>query len=176
MAATHTHRSAAATSGRGLTQAVQDLTGDRVLGMVGAVLVLVSTGLSWYAQRVTLTFGGLTQQTTSGLSLWDVRNVAAWALVAGAAIGVLALLLHASREWRGGMVAAVAGLGVMVYGAVAIVDLPALASGTLVRGTAAAAVVTRLDVGPFVALLGGFLLLVGGLAASGDGARAARRT
>jgi hypothetical protein len=174
MATTHTHDPRATTSGRGLTRAVRDLTADRVLGIVGAVLVLVSTGLSWYAQRVTLTLGGLTQQTISGFSLWDVRNVAAWVLVAGAAVGVFALLLQPGREWRGGMAAAVAGLGIQVYSAVAMVDLPALASGTLARGSAAATVATRIDVGPFVALLGGLLLLVGGLAASNHAARAAR--
>ena len=173
MATTHTHQPRATRSGRGLSQAVRDLTADRVLGIVGAGLVLVSTGLSWYAQRVTITLGGLTQQTTNGYSLWDVRNVAAWVLVAGAAIGVIALVLQASREWRGGVAAAVAGLGVVVYSVVAMVDLPALMSITLARGSAAATVAPRIDVGPFVALLGGSLLFTGGLAASHDAARAA---
>jgi hypothetical protein len=40
-----------------------------VLGIVGAALVLVATGLDWYAQRVTVTFGELTRQTTTGSTL-----------------------------------------------------------------------------------------------------------
>jgi hypothetical protein len=170
--ATSTPTSAA--SGR-LTSAVQQLEGDRVVGLTGAVLVLVATGLDWYAQPVTVTLGELTQHSTTGSSLWDVRNVAAWALVAGAAIGAIALLLKSGREWRGGMAAAAAGLGVMVYSLVAMVDLPAVATGTLGLGGAVVSVVTRIDVGPFVALLGGFLLLVGGLSATRDAAPFARQ-
>jgi hypothetical protein len=112
--------------------------------------------------------------TTTGSSLWDVRNVAAWLLVGGAAIGAVALLLKTRREWRGDIAAAAAGLGIMVYSLVALVDLPALGTGTLGQGIAAVSVVTRIDVGPFVALLGGLLLLIGGLTATRDAAPFAR--
>jgi hypothetical protein len=157
------------TRGR-FTTAVQDLAGDRVIGIIGALLVLVATGLSWYSRQVSVSAGGLVENVSTGFSLWHVRNLAAWLLVGGAAIGVVSLLLGPGKEWRGGMVAAVAGFGILVYGLVAMFALPDLGSGGIVVGRAAAAVDTSLDVGPFVAVLGGLLLLIGGLAASDDGA------
>jgi hypothetical protein len=162
-------------TGGGLAAAVQDLEGDRVLGIVGAAVVVVATGLSWYTQRSSLTIGGLVQHSSTGNSLWHVHTFAAWLLVAGAAVGVIALLLAASREWRGGMVTATAGLGIIVYGLVAMVDLPDLGSVAIVGPVAAVSVATSVDVGPFVAVLGGFLLTIGGLAASGDAAPMAAR-
>ncbi|MCW2985425.1 MAG: hypothetical protein JWR63_2995 [Conexibacter sp.] len=153
-----------------LAAAVQELAGDRVIGIVGALTVLVATGLSWYSQDVSVSAGGLVDDFATGFSLWHARDLAAWLLVAGAVVGVVALLLAPGEEWRGGMVAAVAGFGVVVYSLVATIDLPDLGSGAIVGNGASAAVGTSLDVGPFVALLGGALLLIGGLAASGDGA------
>jgi hypothetical protein len=171
MAASNPYRSAVAIEkdrGR-FTAAVQELAGDRVIGIVGALTVLVATGLSWYSQNVSVSVGGVVDNFATGFSLWHARDLAAWLLVAGAVVGVVALLLAPEREWRGGMVAAVAGFGVVVYSVVATVDLPDLGSGAIVANDAAAAIGTSLDVGPFVALLGGALLLIGGLAASGDG-------
>jgi hypothetical protein len=162
-------------TGSRVTSAVQQLDSDRVLGIVGALVVLVATGLNWYTQHATFSFGGSVEHTSTGYTLWDLRNVAAWGLVAGAAIGVIALLLSASREWRGGMVAAAAGLGIMIYSLVALVDLPALGSATFHGLGATASVATHVDVGPFVAGLGGLLLLTGGLAASDDSAAMADR-
>jgi hypothetical protein len=52
-----------------------------------------------------------------------------------------------------------------------MVDLPDLGSVAIVGPVAAVSV----DVGPFVAVLGGFLLTIGGLAASGDAAPMAAR-
>jgi hypothetical protein len=149
---------------------VQNLTGDRVVGIVGALTVLVATGLSWYSQQVSVSAGGLVEHVSTGVSLWHVRNLAAWLLAGAVVVGVASLLLAAGKEWRGGMVAAVAGFGVLVYSVVAMFALPALGSGAIVVGGAAAAVGTSLDVGPFVAALGGFLLVIGGLAASTDAA------
>jgi hypothetical protein len=174
MAITTPHPRATPAAGARLTSAVQQLEGDRVLGIVGAVVVLVATGLNWYTQRVSVSVGGALEHVSTGYTLWHVRNVAAWLIVAAAAIGVIALLLSASREWRGGMVAATAGLGIMIYSLVALADLPALGSGAVVGLLGGASFATKVDVGPFVALLGGFLLLVGGLAASGDAAPMAR--
>jgi hypothetical protein len=169
-------RAVAVETGRGrLTSAVQELAGDRVIGIVGALTVLVATGLSWYSQDVSVSAGGLVDNVATGFSLWHARDLAAWLLVAGAVVGVVALLLAPRMEWRGGMVAAVAGFGVVVYSLVATVDLPDLGSGAIVGNDAAVAVGTSVDVGPFVALLGGALLLIGGLAASGDGAGVAQQ-
>jgi hypothetical protein len=163
------------TRGR-LTTAVQELTGDRVIGIVGALMVLVATGLSWYSQHVSVSAGGLVENVSTGFSLWHVRNLAAWLIVGGAVIGVVSLLLAPDKEWRGGMVAAVAGFGVLVYSVIAMFVLPDLGSAAIVVGGGAAAVDTSLDVGPFVAALGGALLMIGGLSASNDGAPLATGT
>jgi hypothetical protein len=156
-----------------LTAAVQDLRGDRVVGIVGALTVLVGSGLSWYSLQVSVSARGLVDHISTGVTLWHVRNLAAWLLVGAAVIGVAALLLAPGKESRGGMVAAVAGFGVLVYSFVAMFALPDLGSGAIVLAGAAAAVGTSLDVGPFVAALGGALLFVGGLAASTDAATVA---
>jgi hypothetical protein len=161
------------TRGR-LTTAVQDLAGDRVIGIVGALLVLVATGLSWYSQHVTVSAGGVVDNVSTGFSLWHVRNLAAWLVVAGAVVGVASLLLAPGKEWRGGIVAAVTGFGILVYSLVAMFVLPDLGSSAIFLARAAATVDTSLDVGPFVAALGGSLLLIGGLSASDDGAPLAR--
>jgi hypothetical protein len=148
--------------------AVRDLEADRVIGIVGALTVVVATGLSWYSERVAITAHGVIEHSTTGFTLWHVRSVAAWLLVAGAAIAIVALLLPRAREWRGGMVAAIAGFGISVYSLVAMFTLPDLGSAALVGSFLGVAVSTALDVGPFVALLGGLILLVGGVAASRD--------
>jgi hypothetical protein len=150
--------------------AVRDLEADRVLGIVGALTVVVATGLSWYSERVSVRVSGALDESSIGFTLWHLRTVAAALLVAGAAVGIVALLVPRAREWRGGMVAAVAGFGIFVYSLVAMFTLPDLGSAALVGGFLGVAVSTSLDVGPFVALLGGLLLLTGGAAASRDSA------
>ena len=146
--------------------AVRDLETDRVIGIVGALTVVVATGLSWYSQRVSVRVSGALDESSVGFTLWHLRTVAAALLVAGAAFAVVALVLPRAREWRGGMVAAVAGFGISVYSLVAMFTLPSLGSATLVGGFLGVAVSTSVDVGPFVALLGGLILLTGGAAAS----------
>src|SRR3954471_14851097 len=130
-----------------LTTAVRDLTGDRVIGIVGALTVLVATGLSWYSQQVSVSAGGVVDHISTGVSLWHIRDLGAWLLV-GAVIGVVSLLLAPGKEWRGGMVAAVGGFGVLVYSFVAMFAVPDLGSGSIIVVGAAAAVDTSLDVGP----------------------------
>src|SRR5262245_55673911 len=155
---------------RRVSTAVRDLAGDRVLGIVGALTVIVATGLSWYSQELTISVGGIVDHSTTGLSLWHVRNLAAWLVCAGAVIGVAALLAAPRKEWRGGIVAAVAGFGVSLYSLVGVFTVPDLGSGALVGAHIGAAVSSSVDIGPFVAGLGGFLLFTGGIAASRDGA------
>jgi hypothetical protein len=145
---------------------LRDLASDRVLGIVGALTVVVATGLSWYSERISIRVNGALDESSVGVTLWHLRAVAAALLVAGAAIGVVALVLPRAREWRGGMVAAVAGFGITVYSLVAMFTLPSGGSAALLGRFAGVAVSTSLDVGPFVALLGGLILLTGGAAAS----------
>jgi hypothetical protein len=158
-----------ATTSRGaLTSTVQNLEADRVIGIVGAALVLVATGLSWYSQRMSVSVSGLVVNSSTSDSLWHVRDLAGWLIVGGAATGVVSLLVAPGKEWRAGMLAAVAGFGILVYSVVAAFDVPNLGSGAIVGAQAAAVVDTVVDVGPFVAMLGGVLLMIGGLAASDD--------
>jgi hypothetical protein len=153
-------------------EAVRAVQSDRVIGIVGAVMVLVATGLSWYSRELSISVGGAVENFTSGITLWHVRSAAAWLLLIAALIGVVALVVPVVRERRGGVVAAIAGFGIIVYSVVASFDLPDLPSGALVGAHGAAAVGTALDVGSFVALIGGVLLVVGGIGASDDAVNA----
>ena len=146
--------------------AVRDLEADRVIGIVGALTVVMATGLSWYSERVSIRVSGALEASSNSVTLWHLRTVAAALLVAGAAFAIVALLLPRAREWRGGIVAAVAGFGISVYSLVAMFTLPDGGSAALVVHFLGVAVSTSLDVGPFVALLGGLILLTGGAAAS----------
>lgn len=148
--------------------AVRQLETDRLIGIVGALTVVVATGLAWYSERVSIVTRGVVDYSSTGVSLWHVRNLAAWLLVAGAAIGIVGLLLPAVRQRRGAMVAAVAGFGIALYSVVAMFAVPDLGSATLAWGFATVADSTSLDVGPFVALLGGLMLLAGGATAASD--------
>ena len=116
--------------------AVRDLEADRVIGIVGALTVVVATGLSWYSERVSIRVSGALEASSISVTLWHLR-----------------------------MVAAVAGFGISVYSLVAMFTLPDGGSAALVGHFLGVAVSTSLDVGP-VALLGGLILLTGGAAAS----------
>jgi hypothetical protein len=80
--------------------AVRDLEADRVIGIVGALTVVVATGLSWYSERVSLRVSGALEASSISVTLWHLRTVAAALLVAGAASGLILLTggAAASRE------------------------------------------------------------------------------
>jgi hypothetical protein len=146
--------------------AIRALQADRVIGIVGALTVVIATWVAWYSAQLTVTTGGLVNHVTSDVSLWHVRNLAAWLITLGAGAGIASLLLPIARQWRGGIAAAVMGFGIAVYSLVAIFDVPDLGSAALVGSRVTAVASTALGAGPFVALLGGLLLLAGGIAAS----------
>jgi hypothetical protein len=150
----------------GRVSALRNLEADRVIGIVGALTVVVATGLSWYSGKVTVTAGRFVDHATTQISLWHVHNLAAYLITIAACAGIVLLLLPIAMAWRSGMAAAVAGFGICVYSVVAIFDVPAPASAALIGGRIAAASTAAVDVGPFVALLGGLLLLAGSIAAS----------
>ena len=151
-----------------MSDALRDLTTDRVIGIVGALTVFVASGLSWYSQQVTIRFGELVDTFTTHSTLWEARNLAAWLLCIAAAIGLGSLLVTPRREQIGGTVAAVAGFGISLYGFIALFVVPEPGALALVGSHVGTAVSTSLDVGPFVAIVGGVLLLIGGTAASID--------
>jgi hypothetical protein len=88
--------------------AVRDLEADRVIGIVGALTVVVATGLSWYSERVSIRVSGALEASSISVTLWHLR-----------------------------MVAAVAGFGISVYSLVAMFTLPDGGSAALV-GTSSA--------------------------------------
>ena len=164
----HATRRPAPSTAINMSDAVRDLTTDRVIGIAGALTVFVSSGLSWYSQQVTIRFGALVDTFTTHSTLWEARNLAAWVVCIAAAIGLGSLLVTPRRARIGGTVAAVAGFGISLYGFIAPFVLPASGSLALVGGHVATAVSTSVDVGPFIAIVGGVLLLIGGCAASID--------
>jgi hypothetical protein len=149
-----------------MTRAVHDLTTHRVIGIVGALTVFVATGLSWYSQQVTVRAGEFVDTFTTHSTLWEVRNVAAWLVCIAAAIGLGSLLVTPRRRQIGGTVAAVAGFGISLYGFIALFAVPESGSLALVGNHVGTTVSNSLDVGPFVAIVGGLLLWIGGFAAS----------
>jgi hypothetical protein len=152
-----------------LSTALRDLATDRVIGIVGALTVFVSSGLPWYSQQVRVRFGELVDTFTTQSTLWEAREVAAWLVCIGAAIGAVSLLLATPRrEQIGGVVAAVAGFGISLYGFIALFVLPAPGSHALIGSHISSVVSTSVEVGPFVAIVGGLLLLTGGSAATID--------
>ena len=151
-----------------MSDALRDLTTDRVIGIVGALTVFVASGLSWYSQQVTIRFGELVDTFTTHSTLWEARNTAAWLVCIAAAIGLGSLLVTPRRELIGGTVAAVAGFGITLYGFIALFAVPESGSLALLGGHVGSAVSSSVDVGPFVAIVGGMLLLIGGTAASID--------
>jgi hypothetical protein len=165
---THALRRRAPSTAIKMSTALHDLTTDRVIGIVGALTVLVASGLSWYSQQVTIRFGELVDTFTTHSTLWEARNLAALLVCVAAAIGLGSLLVTPRREQIGGTVAAVAGFGISLYGFIALFVLPASGSLALVGSHVGTAVSTSVDVGPFVAIVGGVLLLIGGTAASID--------
>jgi hypothetical protein len=141
---------------------------DRLLGIVGGLTVLVATGLPWYVRHLSVHVAGLADRYATSFTIWDVRNTASWLIVVGVSIGLIALLLPAARERRGGLVACTAAFGVILYGLISLFVVPDLGSIALVGTGAAARVSTSTAVGPFVAIAGGFLMFFGGVAAASD--------
>jgi len=152
---------------------IHHLNVDRLLGIMGGVTILVATGLPWYSRHLSVQVGGFEDRTTTGFTLWDVRTTASWLVVAAVSVAVAALLLPVLRERTSGLIACVAGLGVIVYGLVALFVVPDLGSLALNGQRAAASVDTSVSVGPFVAIAGGFLMVFGGAAAASDAITAA---
>jgi hypothetical protein len=74
--------------------------------------------------------------------------------------GVVALIFTAVLDGRiTGLVVTAVGLGITAYAIVKLVDMPQLG----VRGPAGVRGVTELEGGPFLALAGALMLLVGGV-------------
>lgn len=152
---------------------MRHLNVDRLLGIIGGVTVLVATGLPWYVRHVSVHIAGFGDRYSTGLTLWDVRNTAAWLVVAAVFIGLAAVLLPVTRERTAGLVACAAGFAVIAYGLIALFVVPDPGSAALSGLNAGAGVDTSIGVGPFVAIAGGFPMFFAGAAAASDARTAA---
>jgi hypothetical protein len=143
----------------------------RLSAAVGATIALFATFLPWYSFGVVLSTGEVVHLFAVTTTLWGLTTVAPTLIVVGAAV---ALILTAVLDARiTGVVVGLIGLAIAAYAIVRLFDIPNLAIHA--RGARA---VTELEGGPFVALAGGIMLLIGGigeLIASSAGARGAAR-
>jgi hypothetical protein len=151
-----------------LSASVKALEADRVIGIVGAVLIIVATAVAWYTREITVTFAGSTSTSSEGLTLWDVRELAAWLVTIGAVVGALALVLPTATQYRGEQIAGIIGFGVVVYSFVAMFVLPNVGASEITGAVGTATVKTSVTVGPFLCALGGLMLSIGGIAAAAD--------
>jgi hypothetical protein len=129
----------------------------RVLGVVGAAAVIVSTFVAWYHFDVVIHAGRLEQRFAVPVNLWDFNTVAALLLLAGAA--AVAVLLNLPSAWmprEAALAAAAIGLAMAIYALVRVIAVPDL--GVIPVGLAPTDVVPRTathrDGGPFLALAG----------------------
>jgi hypothetical protein len=129
----------------------------RLSAAVGATVAIFATFLPWYS------FGGVFG-TAEALhivavttTLWGLTNLAPILIVLG---GAVALIFTAVLDGRiTGMVVSLIGLGIAAHAVVRLVEIPQLG----IRGPRGVRAVTELEGGPFVALVGGLMLLIGGV-------------
>jgi hypothetical protein len=136
----------------------------RTFGNVGAAIVVMATFVAWYDFSVALAVPGA--KFVVPVSLWSLYPGAAALLCAGAvAILVLVNVPWLSAQRAAGVVACVLGAGIVVYAVVRIFDIPDLGVFQVPRPVGAEALEagTDLDGGPFLALVGGFMLTLGAL-------------
>lgn len=134
----------------------------RTVGFLGALLVVISTFLAWYDFDVAFATRGVAHEFVVPVDLWSLYPLAAALLSAGTIACVTIVGFGTSRAI--GAAGALLGLGIVVYSAVRILDVPALEIDRLpgsLHGTTQAA--THLEGGAFMALLGGIFLCLGAL-------------
>jgi hypothetical protein len=137
----------------------------RTFGNVGAAIVVMATFVAWYDFQVALAVPGAVFVVP--VSLWSLYPAAAGLLCAGAAVVLLIVNVPSlSAQRAAGAVACALGAAITVYSAVRIFDIPDLGVFRVPRpggGAGALAANTDLDGGPFLALIGGFMLILGAL-------------
>jgi hypothetical protein len=126
---------------------------------IGGGIALLSTVLPWYSFDVVLPVPGIVHVFAVGVTLWGFTTVAPILLLAGAVVA-LSVAVVADRRLAGAVVGLI-GLGIAVYAVVRWIEVPNLGIGFLPGHLPA---VTQVDSGPFAALAGGVILLVGAVA------------
>jgi hypothetical protein len=145
-----------------------------VLGVIGAVVVFVATAITWYTHDISVAAqaGQVGFKSSKSYTLWDVTTLAPVLLVIAAAVGAVLLFVPSSAARTAGAAAGILGLAIAAYCVVRMFDLPDLGTTGAVNGlvpfsrggvSVAAHASTTLGAGPFIGLLGGALMAVGGL-------------
>jgi hypothetical protein len=142
-----------------------------VLAIVGAVVVLIATAISWYTRDVSFAtnVGAVGYTSSKSYALWDLTTVAPVLLVVAAALGAGVLLFSTPGSTRAAAgLAGLLGLAIVAYCVVKCFDLPDFGptgdvSGFLpVTGVAADAhASTVVNAGPFVGIVGGLMMVAG---------------
>ncbi|HWF36350.1 MAG TPA: hypothetical protein VG295_13310 [Solirubrobacteraceae bacterium] len=125
---------------------------------VGAGIAVLATVLPWYSFDVILPVAGVIHVFAVTVTLWGLTTLAPILILAGA---VVALIFAAAVEWRlAGLVTGLIGTAICVYAVVRWLDIPSLGIKTLAVPVPA---ITQVEAGPFAALAGGVILLVGAI-------------
>ena len=145
-----------------------------VLGVIGAVVVFVATAITWYTHDISVAAqaGQVGFQSSKSYTLWDITTLGTVLLVIAAAVGAVLLFVPSSAARTAGAAAGILGLAIAAYCVVRMFDFPDLGATGGVNGlvpfarggvSVAAHASTTLGAGPFVGLVGGALMAVGGL-------------
>jgi hypothetical protein len=152
-----------------------------VLAIVGAVVVVVATAITWYTHDVSFAtnVGGVGYAASKSYSLWDLTTLAPVLLVVGAAVGAGLILFSTSSSARvAAVISGLIGLGIAAYCVVKCFDIPdfgptgdvnaflPVQGGTGLGASAHAS--TVLNAGPFVGILGSALMVAGALGLAGE--------
>jgi hypothetical protein len=147
-----------------------------VLAIVGAVVVFVSTAITWYTHDVSVAAqaGQVGYSSSKTYTLWDYTNLAPVLLVIAAAVGAALLVFAPSSSYRAtALVAGLCGLGIAAYCVVKCFDIPDLGrtgsvSLPLPGGAVSADASTTLGAGPFVGIVGGLLMAASAAGLAGE--------
>ena len=145
-----------------------------VLGLIGAVVVFVATAITWFTHDISVAAqaGQVGFESSKSYTLWDFTTLAPVLLVIAAGVGAVLLFVPSSAARTAGTAAGIVGLAIAAYCVVRMFDFPDLGTtggvnGLVPLGSGAVSVAahasTTLGAGPFVGLLGGALVAVGGL-------------
>lgn len=126
--------------------------------VVGAGIVVLATALPWYSFDVILPVTGVIHVFAVTVTLWGLTTLAPILILAGA---VVALIFAATVDWRlAGLVTGLIGTAICVYAVVRCFDIPSLGVKALPVPVPA---ITQVEAGPFAALSGGVILVVGAI-------------
>jgi hypothetical protein len=132
----------------------------RSLGILGAILVVLSPFFSWYSYEVVVQSGRVTNIFDVAMTLWGLTTLAPILLSAGAVAALVVMTLVTSRA--AALATALIGLGVVAYALVRCFDIPDLGVSALANRPRVDAA-TSVDAGIFLAISGGALLVIAAL-------------